>query len=163
MSVPACSSDNSTEACRRAMAQVPHLDSYDLRQLIAASIGALSSQMGGAHTAKILSNVMDAARRTSGNMSLHEVAFQIGQKHDVAVADLRRPDDGHGARTPRLVHARQEAFWLARQQRRASGKCAGHAQHSYPQIGKFFGGRDHTTVLHGKRQHEKRMLLERDQ
>jgi chromosomal replication initiation ATPase DnaA len=45
----------------------------------------------------------------------------------------------------RVAHARYEAMWEMRQ-----------AGRSYPQIGEFFG-RDHTTVLHGVRVHERRL------
>ena len=33
--------------------------------------------------------------------------------------------------------------------------CYELTQRSYPQIGRFIGGRDHTTALHGKRKIEK--------
>jgi chromosomal replication initiator protein len=49
-----------------------------------------------------------------------------------------------------LVHPRQCAFYLARY----------HTSFSFPQIGRRFGDRDHTTVLHGVRQIEKKMLAD---
>ena len=45
------------------------------------------------------------------------------------------------------AHARQVGMYLARQLTR----------HSMPVIGREFGGRDHTTVMHGIRAVEKRM------
>lgn len=42
-------------------------------------------------------------------------------------------------RSNRLVHARQVAYFIIKN----------HTTLSYPQIGRKFGGRDHTTVLHG--------------
>lgn len=48
------------------------------------------------------------------------------------------------SRVRRIVHARQEVFWLARE----AGKSTG-------EIGRFFGF-DHTTVMHGCRAHEHR-------
>jgi len=39
------------------------------------------------------------------------------------------------------VRARQEAMWL----------CKKYTLYSLPEIGRFFGGRDHTTVLHAVR------------
>lgn len=50
-------------------------------------------------------------------------------------------------RHSQLVRARQELMW--RLQRETTM--------SLPQIGRFIGGRDHTTVLHGARQHQKRV------
>jgi hypothetical protein len=49
-----------------------------------------------------------------------------------------------------LVYPRQIAFWLART----------HTPYSYPQIGRRFGDRDHTTIMHGCRRIEARMKTE---
>lgn len=51
-------------------------------------------------------------------------------------------------RNRRVVAARHECFWMAHK----------HTSQSYPQIGRFFGGRDHSTVMHGVRMHESRMV-----
>lgn len=50
----------------------------------------------------------------------------------------------------RISHPRQEAFSRA--------KAAGY---SLTQIGEYFGGYDHTSVLHGIRAHERRTQLKR--
>lgn len=50
-------------------------------------------------------------------------------------------------RERRYGHRRQEAMYL----------CRRLTKHSMPQIGRFFGGRDHTTVLHAIRSTEQRM------
>jgi hypothetical protein len=63
-------------------------------------------------------------------------------KHGVPVSDIlsdRRPN--------RVVHCRWELMWELRQQ----------TTWSTPQIAKFLGGRDHTTILHGVKRHEQRM------
>jgi hypothetical protein len=44
-------------------------------------------------------------------------------------------------RTADVIRPRQEAMWL----------CKKYTLHSLPEIGRFFGGRDHTTVLHAVR------------
>lgn len=46
-----------------------------------------------------------------------------------------------------LVYPRQIAFWLARNL----------TPYSYPQIGRRFGNRDHTTIMHGCRRIEAKM------
>lgn len=52
----------------------------------------------------------------------------------------------------RIAHARHEVMWRARQLLEADGSH----RFSFPQIGAaFLGGMDHTSVLHGCRQHEK--------
>jgi hypothetical protein len=50
-------------------------------------------------------------------------------------------------RTHAIVLLRHELFWTLREQTTLS----------LPQIGRAMGGRDHTTVLHGIRRHERRM------
>lgn len=63
------------------------------------------------------------------------------EKYEISIQELRSK-----RRKKKLVHARQEVmYWL-------------YAETSLtlPMIGKRLGGRDHTTVLHGLRQHAKR-------
>jgi chromosomal replication initiation ATPase DnaA len=65
----------------------------------------------------------------------------------VSFDDLVMPGDVPGARAFAIAHPRQEAMWRMRQ----AGKW------SLPQIGRFLGERDHTTVLSGIRAHQKRL------
>lgn len=46
-----------------------------------------------------------------------------------------------------VVAARHEAMW----------RCKNETQMSFPDIGRRFGGRDHTTILYAVRSHEKRL------
>lgn len=67
-----------------------------------------------------------------------QVAAQYGLTYTQILARRRhRP----------IVHARQYAMWRCQRETRAS----------LPEIGRYFGGYDHTTVLHAIRAHEKRM------
>lgn len=79
-------------------------------------------------------------------LMLADLALPIAFAYGVTVADLRG-----SAR----VHAvpRQHLMWKARQYRQTNGAN----RWSYPQIGRYLGGRDHTTVMHGEKAHEKRM------
>ena len=71
-----------------------------------------------------------------------QIARQVAAKHGVSVTDLL------SARRDRPVAvARHEAFY----------RCRHETTLSLPEIGRRFGGRDHTTVLHGVRMHEQRM------
>jgi chromosomal replication initiator protein len=61
----------------------------------------------------------------------------------VATARGVTPDEIRGDRRMQcIVRPRHEAMYLAR--------CAGW---TYPEIGRAFGGRDHSTVIHGVRKH----------
>lgn len=72
----------------------------------------------------------------------HAFVREVAIKHGLTLADLIGP-----YRAPKVAHARQEAMWVLFQERRWS----------YPQIGRFFGGRDHTTIMHGVRRHQSRL------
>lgn len=74
--------------------------------------------------------------------TLQNIARQTARYYTLHVGDLKSP-----SRRRTVVAARDVAMYLARQ---LSGK-------SLKQIGQFFGGRDHTTVLHGCRKTESLM------
>jgi chromosomal replication initiator protein len=65
--------------------------------------------------------------------TLHDIALATARHFSLRLSDLRSP-----ARHRALVVARGVAVYLARQMTRES----------LQQIGQYFGGRDHTTVLH---------------
>lgn len=73
---------------------------------------------------------------------LWEVVDAVAKRHG-----LKRSDLLSDSREAKYVHARQEAFWRLRQL---------DPQPSFPAIGRLMK-RDHTTVLHGVRAHERRM------
>lgn len=69
------------------------------------------------------------------------IATRVALAHGFQLEDLTGP-----ARTKRVAHVRHEAMW----------EIYETGLFSYPQIGRFFGGRDHTTVICGCRAHEAR-------
>ena len=58
-----------------------------------------------------------------------------------------RPELVSSRRTKDIVRARHIAFYIAKK----------HTTNSYPLIGRFFGDRDHTTVMHGVRKIEREL------
>ncbi len=70
------------------------------------------------------------------------IALEVCSKHQIQLNELISP-----RRSREVVRARHECFWRLKKE----------TSLSFPQIGRYFGGRDHTTVLHGIRAHEKRM------
>jgi chromosomal replication initiator protein len=60
------------------------------------------------------------------------------EKHGLTVNDILC-----GSRSVVLIHARQEAMY----------ECARLTLLSYPQMSRVFGGRDHSTIMHGIRRH----------
>jgi chromosomal replication initiator protein len=111
-------------------------------QLVAALYRlALARQAGGAsETEWSLSSDLPARQP-----SLREIAHATAKHLGLKLTDLKGP-----ARQRSLVNARGVAMHLARQLTTSS----------LEQIGRYFGGRDHTTVLHACRRTEK--LLRRD-
>jgi chromosomal replication initiator protein len=70
-----------------------------------------------------------------------EIAAMVAERHGLSLDTLRGPQ-----RCRRVAHARQEAMALIYAQGRFST----------PQIGRYFGDRDHTTVLYGINAHKAR-------
>jgi chromosomal replication initiator protein len=66
---------------------------------------------------------------------------ETAAKHELSVEVLK----GASRKTKHIL-ARHEACYLLRE-----------AGYSYPQIGRFLGGRDHTTAMNGAVKHEQRM------
>jgi chromosomal replication initiator protein len=86
-----------------------------------------------------------ARRQASRRVELRAIAAATARHFSLRARDLRSP-----SRRQVVVRARGVAMYLARE------LTAG----SLEQIGRFFGGRDHTTVLHGCRRTEE--LLEKE-
>ena len=77
----------------------------------------------------------------SPRIFIRDIAIEVAKRHGLTVKDLqsvRRHKD--------YVTARHEAFYFARELTDAS----------LPAIGRFFGDRDHTTVLWGIKKHKER-------
>jgi chromosomal replication initiator protein len=73
-------------------------------------------------------------------LPIRDIARATAKYFGLTLADLRSP-----SRRKAIVGARNTAVFLARRL----------TSHSFEQIGDYFGGRDHTTVLHGFRTTEK--------
>jgi chromosomal replication initiator protein len=78
----------------------------------------------------------------TSDLSTDRVAKVVSRRYKLKLSDLKS-----GTRRQEVVRARSLAMYLTRQ---LTGS-------SYHQIGKYFGGRDHTTVLHACRKTESMM------
>lgn len=74
--------------------------------------------------------------------SMAAIAKEVCQKHGITKLEFMSK-----RRRPVFNMARQEFMYRARNE----------TLYSFPQIARFLGGRDHTTVMHGVRAHEKRL------
>ena len=83
----------------------------------------------------------------TGAAYFRAVLADVSERHGVDVDDITGP-----SRLREIVHARQEVAWKVR---KAQDACF-EPRFSLSQIGTWLGGRDHTTILHAIRAHEKR-------
>ena len=87
-------------------------------------------------TQEVLSDMLRASER---RITIDEIQKKVAEHYNVRVADM------HSARRARAVaRPRQVAMYLAKQL----------TPRSLPEIGRKFGGRDHTTVIHAVRKIE---------
>jgi hypothetical protein len=80
--------------------------------------------------------VLASDPRPSSHPSIREIQKAVCKHYEVEMADILSP-----RRMAKIVRPRQVAMYL----------CKTLTPHSLPQIGRRFGGRDHTTVLHAVR------------
>ena len=81
----------------------------------------------------------DILRASDRKVSVEEIQRKVAEHYNIRLSDLVGPK-----RVRTLARPRQIAMYL----------CKQHTTRSYPDIGRRFGGRDHTTVLHGVRKIE---------
>jgi chromosomal replication initiation ATPase DnaA len=87
---------------------------------------------------------IEALTGSTGPHLGHRIARAIARLHRISYQDLC----SH-RRAQHLVVARHHAMYEMRK----------HTKLSLPAIGKILNGRDHTTIIHGCKQHEKRLKM----
>ncbi len=78
----------------------------------------------------------DILRASERKITVDEIMRKVSEHYNVRIADLLGPK-----RTRTIARPRQVAMYLAKTM----------TQRSLPEIGRRFGGRDHTTVIHAVR------------
>lgn len=86
---------------------------------------------------KILAGMVNSKKKV---LSLKKIASSVAEFYNITEADLVKQ-----SRRKEYVNPRQIAMYLARKEMKSS----------FPSIGEYFGGRDHTTVMHGVEKVEK--------
>ncbi len=96
-------------------------------------LGAQASLMNQPITMDLAKHMLDTMNIEQGREVDTETIINVTARHfDISSSDIR------GRRRTRAIsEPRQYAMYLARE----------HTDHSYPQLGDQFGGKDHTTVL----------------
>lgn len=70
-------------------------------------------------------------------LTIRDIQDEVAQFYGIN-PDYMRDPDGIGRREPRVSHPRQMAMFMSRE----------FTEFSLPDIGRLFGGRDHTTVMY---------------
>ncbi|MCG6903792.1 MAG: chromosomal replication initiator protein DnaA [Rhodobacter sp.] len=81
----------------------------------------------------------DILREADRKVTIDEIQRKVSEHYNIRLSDLIGP-----RRVRTIARPRQVAMWLAKQL----------TSRSLPEIGRRFGGRDHTTVMHGVRRIE---------
>ncbi len=101
-------------------------------------LGAYSSLTGQVITLEMAKNVLrDLIGDKKKIISMDDIQETVGARFHVKISDLKSR-----RRSKTLVHPRQIAMYLCRELTDAS----------FPEIGRQFGGKDHTTIIHACKQ-----------
>ena len=104
-------------------------------------LGAYASLTGQVITVEMTKNVLrDLLGGKRNVITVEDIQEVVANRFHVKVSDLKSK-----RRTKTLVHPRQVAMYLCRELTDAS----------FPEIGRDFGGKDHTTIIHACKQIQK--------
>jgi chromosomal replication initiator protein len=104
-------------------------------------LGAFSSLTGQSVTIDLAKKVLrDTINERKRFITIEEIQKVVAEQFHIKAADMRAKN-----RTKNIVHPRQIAMHL----------CRELTELSFPEIGRHFGGRDHTTVIHACKQIER--------
>ncbi|OSQ50312.1 chromosomal replication initiator protein DnaA [Thalassospira alkalitolerans] len=127
------------ELPQRVMEFLAHKITANVRELegafnrVIAHAQLVGREIGLEMVQDILHDVLRASER---RVSIEEIQKKVAEHFNIKVSDM------HSARRARAVaRPRQVAMYLSKQL----------TTHSLPEIGRKFGGRDHTTVMHAVR------------
>jgi hypothetical protein len=119
-----------TEAQNEIVRKHYMLPGVDLLPLVNA-VGPKRT-VGSVVTRRAFLGVWKARPPSGSRLQMQAIAARVAAQHGLTLADLQGP-------------SRKRPVYLARQQ--AMAECYATGGFSYITIGKFFGGRDHTTAM----------------
>jgi chromosomal replication initiator protein len=146
-------------AKRLGVAQKPQ---HDVLQFLADRVpGSIRELEGAVNTLAASAGARLGSLTLDEAMALLQPNLKVSAERRVTVDEIQKLTADHFAlkqadllserRTRSVARPRQVAMWL----------CKQHTTRSYPDIGRRFGGRDHTTVLHAVKKVEE--LLQSDE
>ncbi|HUK55116.1 MAG TPA: chromosomal replication initiator protein DnaA [Nitrospiria bacterium] len=105
-------------------------------------VGAFSSLTGQAITLDLAKKILRDSVQVKKILTAEEIQRVVAERFHLRQVDMKSKK-----RTKTIVQPRQITMYL----------CRELTSNSFPEIGRHFGGKDHTTVIHACRQIEKRM------
>lgn len=131
-----------------------------LEHLVDRTPGSMRELEGAVNTLAAVAGARLSSLTVDETQGLLGSALRGGPERRITVDEIQKTVADHFSlkqadllserRTRAVARPRQIAMWL----------CKQHTTRSYPDIGRRFGGRDHTTVLHGVRKIEELMGLD---
>ena len=128
-----------------------------LEHLVDRTPGSMRELEGAVNTLAAVAGARLSSLSVDEVQALLGSALRGGPERRITVDEIQKTVADHFSlkqadllserRTRAVARPRQIALWL----------CKQHTTRSYPDIGRRFGGRDHTTVLHGVRKIEELM------
>lgn len=107
---------------------------------------AFASLVGREITLELAQDCLaDILRASDRKLTIEEIQRKVAEHYNVRLSDLIGPK-----RIRTIARPRQVAMYLSKQM----------THRSLPEIGKRFGGRDHTTIMHGVRKIEELMAID---
>ena len=134
----------------KVLEYLAHKITSNVRELEGAMnrISAHATLVGRDITLESTQDVLhDLLRSYERRVTIEEIQRQVASHYQLRIGDM------HSARRSRsIARPRQIAMYLAKQL----------TQHSLPDIGRRFGGRDHTTVLHAVKKIDELCLIDKN-
>ena len=107
---------------------------------------AFASLVGREITLELAQDCLaDILRASDRKVTIEEIQRKVAEHYNIRLSDLIGPK-----RLRTIARPRQVAMYLAKQL----------TPRSLPEIGRRFGGRDHTTIMHGVRRIEELMATD---
>src|SRR3990167_9492695 len=139
----------SVEVSQKVLEFLAHKISSNIRELEGAltRVVAHSTLVGRDITLETTQDVLrDLLRANDRRVTIDEIQKKVAEYYSIRISDMHSP-----RRARNVARPRQVAMYLAKQM----------PPRSLPEIGKKFGGRDHTTVIHAVKKIEELLSVEK--
>lgn len=131
-----------------------------LEHLVDRTPGSMRELEGAVNTLAAVAGARLSALTVDEAQSLLGVALRGGPERRITVDEIQKTVADHFNLKQADLLSERRTRAIARPRQIAMYLCKQHTTRSYPDIGRRFGGRDHTTVLHGVRKIEELMPKE---